>query len=184
MKATEELKNEHQGIELMLNILQVISDRLRAGASVDLEHLEGMMEFFTVFVDKCHHGKEEEFLFPALEAASIPREGGPIGVLLSEHVQGRERVARMRDALNLLRTADPAGSGSFRESADTYITLLRQHIHKENNILFVIAESKLDAAKDSELFAAYEQLEEERIGPGKHEAFHAFMHKLQGLYLS
>jgi hemerythrin-like domain-containing protein len=35
------------------------------------------MEFLTVFVDKCHHGKEEEFLFPALEAAGIAREGGP-----------------------------------------------------------------------------------------------------------
>jgi hemerythrin-like domain-containing protein len=36
-----------------------------------------MMEFLSVFADTCHHGKEEDFLFPGLEAAGIPNEGGP-----------------------------------------------------------------------------------------------------------
>ena len=57
------------------------------------------MDFLSIFVDKCHHGKEEEFLFPALEAKGVKREGGPIGVMLHEHEQGRGLVAMLRNAV-------------------------------------------------------------------------------------
>ena len=73
MKATEELILEHQDIELMLEILKTVSTRLLDGGAVPPEHLEGILEFLTVFVDKCHHGKEEKYLFRAMEAAEIGR---------------------------------------------------------------------------------------------------------------
>ena len=88
MKATDELRKEHQGIELMLRVLQAVAEKFKRGERVNTEHLDGILEFLSIFVDKCHHGKEEEFLFPALEAAGVRREDGPIGVMLSEHEQG------------------------------------------------------------------------------------------------
>jgi len=69
MQATDELKKEHHAIELMLKILKAVSAKLEQGEQILADHLNGIMAFLTVFVDKCHHGKEEEFLFPALEAA-------------------------------------------------------------------------------------------------------------------
>ena len=53
--------------------------------SVSISHLNQILTFFKVFIDKCHHGKEEIFFFPAFEAAGIPNEGGPIGVMIEEH---------------------------------------------------------------------------------------------------
>ncbi len=183
MKATEELKNEHQGIEVMLKVLQSVSERLLAGGPVELEHVDGMMEFFTVFVDKCHHGKEEEFLFPALEGVGIPREGGPIGVMLHEHVKGRELVGQMKNALDQLKMEDPKGRIGFPQVAKEYWELLRQHIDKENNVLFALADAKLDASMDAKLMESFERLESERIGPGKHEEFHDLLNKLEAVYL-
>jgi hemerythrin-like domain-containing protein len=141
------------------------------------------MEFFVVFVDKCHHGKEEEFLFPALEEAGIPREGGPIGVMLTEHAAGRSWVSQMRQTLTGYKAGDLSAGEGFRQHARHYCGLLRQHIDKENNVLFVMAESRLPSAKQEELGRAFEKLEKERIGEGKHEEFHALLDQLQNEYL-
>ena len=61
--------------------------------------------------------------------------------------------------------------------------LLMQHIEKENNVLFPMAQMTLSAQQDAELVQRFEQLEEERIGPGRHEAFHELMHQLEQIYL-
>jgi len=183
MQATDELKKEHHGIELMLNILQSVSNRLDQGQQVAPDHLSGIMEFLTVFVDKCHHGKEEEFLFPALEAAGVPREGGPIGVMLKEHEQGRVLVSRLKGALAALQSGAVSNEAGVQAIVGEYVTLLSQHIVKENTVLFPMADEKLDANSDIELIEAFERLEKERIGVGKHEEFHALLHRLQDEYL-
>jgi hemerythrin-like domain-containing protein len=83
MRPTEELRAEHDGILVMLKILERVSGQLTSPSTVELKHLDQILEFLKVFVDRCHHGKEEDILFPALEEAGIPRRGGPIGVMLA-----------------------------------------------------------------------------------------------------
>jgi hemerythrin-like domain-containing protein len=183
MKATDELKKEHQGIELMLRILQAISTKFGRGEQIQAEHLDGILEFLSIFVDKCHHGKEEEFLFPALEKTGILREGGPIGVMLNEHEQGRKLVSRLRDAVGSYTSGDKTAADSVQLNATEYIGLLTQHIAKENTILFPMADARLSPDKDTELFEAFEQLEQNRIGVGKHAEFHALLDQLRGVYL-
>lgn len=123
MKATEELKNEHEGIALMLRVMQVIGEKAGRGETLDSAHLDGIIAFLTVFVDTCHHGKEEEFLFPALEAAGVARQNGPIGVMLSEHESGRKRVARIKEAWGGYGAGDRSAGGpiSNKPSSLTWI---------------------------------------------------------------
>jgi hemerythrin-like domain-containing protein len=94
------------------------------------------MEFLRLFADACHHGKEEDLLFPVLEARGIPRDGGPIGVMLYEHQMARQLTKDMGDALACLRSGDPAAKGGFLQAARSYIDLLTNHIFKEDKILF------------------------------------------------
>lgn len=183
MKATDQLKAEHEGIKLMLQVLQAVSNRIEQEKPVSGEDLSGIVEFLTVFVDKCHHGKEEEFLFPALAAAGVPREGGPIGVMLSEHQQGRNLAAQFKNTSGRYASGNKQAAAEVRLTIRQYVDLLTQHIEKENGVLFAMADSRLDANKDSELFKAFERLESERIGVGKHEEFHALLDRLQDAYL-
>lgn len=183
MKATDELKTEHEGIKVMLRVLQTVAEKLNRGEQVHIEHLNGILEFLTIFVDKCHHGKEEEFLFPALEGEGVPREGGPIGVMLSEHEQGRKLVVRLKDAVIGYKSEDSANASNVHLIINEYVALLTQHIGKENLVLFPMADAKLDSNKDAELFEAFEQLERERIGVGKHAEFHALLDQLENRYL-
>jgi hemerythrin-like domain-containing protein len=148
-----------------------------------LPHIDGIMEFLTVFIDKCHHGKEEEFLFPALEAAGVARDGGPIGVMLSEHEQGRRLVARLRQCMADYQSGDKQAAAGIQQTVKAYVDLLNQHIAKEDTVLFPMADARLDASQDTTLFEAFERLERERIGAGKHESFHALLDQLQDTYL-
>jgi len=184
MKPTEELVQEHNAIKRMLQILEAASRRIEAAERVDPEHLEQMVEFIRVFADRCHHGKEEDLLFGALEEAGIPREGGPIGVMLIEHEQGRKYVQGMAQAIAAYRAGDDSARSQIVENARGYVALLRQHIHKEDHILYPLADRHLSAAKQAELTEAFAQVEQERIGPGRHEAFHALLDQLESIYLA
>lgn len=184
MKATDELKKEHEAVELMLRILQTVAGKLKGGERVNTEHLDGILEFLSIFVDKCHHGKEEEFLFPALEAAGVPRDGGPIGVMLDEHEQGRKLVAKLKTAVTPYRSGDQTVAADIQQTINEYVALLTHHIIKENTVLFPMEDARLSPNQDIELFEAFERLERERIGPGKHEEFHALLDRLQDIYLT
>jgi hemerythrin-like domain-containing protein len=111
MKATDQLRDEHKAVVLMLTILEKVSRKLKTKSSLEKEHFEGILEFFRVFVDKCHHGKEEDLLFPAYEAVGIPNKNGPIGVMLAEHEEGRGYVKNMTAAFEGLKKGEPL-SGS------------------------------------------------------------------------
>jgi hemerythrin-like domain-containing protein len=184
MKPTQELSAEHQAILLMIRILEKMSDRLEAGETVEPGHLERAVDFIRVFADKCHHGKEEDLLFPAMEKAGIPRRAGPLGVMLSEHVMGRGFVQSMAEALAGIRQGDRRAGARFAENARNYGALLTQHIFKEDNILYPMADERLSAAQQDELAACFAEVEEKVVGHGKHEEYHRLLKELEAAYLS
>ncbi len=92
------LRQEHDAILRMLDATDEVVQQLEHNQRVAPETLAGVLEFFRLFADRCHHGKEEELLFPLLERKGMAHEGGPIGVMLHEHEQGRSLVRQMGDA--------------------------------------------------------------------------------------
>ena len=96
--------------------------------------------------------------FPVLKQRGIPEQGGPIGVMLHEHVLGRDCVGRMREASQ----AQPFDARNFADAAKQYIPLLRQHIFKENNVLFRMAERVMSEADDDDVMGRFSQVEQER----------------------
>lgn len=181
--AIEQLKKEHVSIETMLRILEAVCGKLTAGQKADPEHLSQILDFFHTFADKCHHGKEEEIFFPSLEMAGIPREGGPIGVMLQEHDRLRGFMAGFSGAVGRYRAGESdAGTEIVRHAAD-YTTMLRQHIEKENEVLFKMAETQLSPEEEKEIMERFDRMESEKLGEGTHEKLHTLLEHLEGIYL-
>lgn len=177
MKPTEILMHEHEIILLVLKGVEREANAIEGGAPINAEKISQMVDFFRNFADKCHHGKEEKHLFPRLEQRGIPREGGPIGVMLYEHEEGRGFVRRMAELLE----KPLSDEGVRMQTADAmlgYVELLRSHIDKENNILFPMGDGVLSETDQAELAEAFEKLEREEIGEGVHEKYHELAHKL------
>lgn len=126
------LMDEHRVIEKVLDALETAAD-----LEVPAEFYDRALDFCSSFADACHHAKEEDRLFPLLEERGIPREQGPVGVMCAEHVQGRDYIQQMREA---------AAAGDYdrvRRVSLLYVGLLRDHIHKEDNVLFAMARDVL-----------------------------------------
>jgi hemerythrin-like domain-containing protein len=183
MKATQQLKDEHEGIKIMLNIAGQLGRQFEVTGNLNKQHFDDILEFLKVFVDKCHHAKEEELLFPALVAAGVPKDG-PVAVMLHEHEIGRNHIKAMNEAFVGYIAGDISLSKKIMQNLHGYISLLRDHIEKENNVLFMMADNLLSEKKQDELFEGFEKIEKERIGVGKHEEFHGLIKKLSEIYLS
>jgi len=170
-KATQDLRKEHYDTLKVLRILDKMLISVGKDAAAKLQYYSELIHFLQVFVDKCHHGKEEKYLFVELENEGVKNEGGPIGDLLNDHNQGRQYIAAMTDAV---QSKDLA---KFNTAAAKYRDLMRLHIVKENNSLFPMADELLDEAKQDELFEKFERHEESVIGHGVHEELHAMVHR-------
>jgi len=167
MKAIRRLKDEHDLIERGLDLLEQSQVLVESNQPVPEAFLKWIPQFFSQFADKCHHAKEEDLFFPLLKERGIPQEGGPIGVMLHEHDQGRDCVGRMRDASE----QSEFDAASFVTAAKEFIPLLRQHIFKENNILFRMAENVMSETDDNEIDGKFSSVETERKLVGLHQRF-------------
>jgi hemerythrin-like domain-containing protein len=134
------LKAEHQVILRVIGVLGRLIGRSKAGEGFEVEALGRCVEFLRFFADACHHAKEEELLFPVLEERGIPRDGGPIGVMLHEHTIARGLTQAMADGLDAHAKGDGAGQNAVHVAAEQYIDLLTDHIYKEDNILFAMGD--------------------------------------------
>jgi len=179
MSATDVLKDEHRGVERMLAIVEAGTRRLKAGSDVPADLFLKAVDFFRGFTDGCHHAKEEEKLFPTLEQHGLPRSGGPIGVLLAEHEQGRAYVRVMAEAAARYAKGDQSAIATLIQSGRGYVILLRQHISKENGILFPMADQILSDTEQAQLVEEFEVIERERTGPGEHERYHHVLDELE-----
>ena len=182
-KAMEVLRKEHKGILKMLDVTETVAGRLEAGEDVAPETLTSLLEFFRLFADRCHHGKEEDLLFPRLQEKGMPRAGGPIAVMLAEHDQGRALVKQMAEASEAYKTGATGAGSRWAEAARGYTALLRGHIDKEDNVLFVMAERLLSPAEQGKLAESFEKVEVEKMGVGTHERLHALMDKMVAEFL-
>ena len=169
MKSIDRLVAEHDIIERGLSVLQQSVARIDSGQPIPDGFTAWAPDFFARFADDCHHAKEEDLFFPLLKERGIPEQGGPIGVMLHEHEIGRDCVRRMREASE---AAEFDGS-KFATAAKEFIPLLRQHIFKENNILFRMAGNVMSDADDADMDAKFTQVEQKRDLAGMHERYDA-----------
>jgi hemerythrin-like domain-containing protein len=167
-KPTDILSDEHRVIERVLDALQRLT---LLPVNQSLEQWRKALEFFRHFTDQCHHFKEEKVLFPALEKHGISREGGPIGMMLAEHEEGRGHVRLMIAAVENLPKSNGPACATLLDHAQAYIALLQEHIQKEDNILFRMAEQMIPEDDQKRILKDFEQHEAEEMGAGAHEKY-------------
>lgn len=177
--ASEDLMNEHEGILLGLTILEKMANMVKESKEVDNRDIHEMANFLRLFADKCHHGKEEGLMFPALEKFGVPNKGGPIGQMLLEHDEGRSYIAQIGDST----AGGVLKAGQFTEAAENYVGLMRAHIAKENNVLFPLGDRVLPADVQEQLLMKFEEFEEEVMGEDTHEKLHHLLHDFKEKYL-
>lgn len=180
MTPTDELKHEHQIILIALDAMEREMQRIQAGGPVPEERIGQMIGFVQNFADRCHHAKEETLLFTRMQERGMPANGGPIGVMLQEHDDGRRLVRTAAQALPGAGAGDADARATLAANLLAYVRMLRLHIDKEDHVLYPMADKILTAADQSELAAAFERVEAEEMGEGTHERYHQLAHEWAG----
>ena len=156
MTATTALRLEHDHILALIACLRAACAAAVNDDRFDTQTFETGVDCIRHYADAWHHAKEEESLFPALEAAGMPREGGPIAVMLHEHVLSRSYVRKIADHLEAAAEGDGAARSAVLRFTLAYADLLTQHIQKENGILFNMADQFLSPEEHARLELAYQ----------------------------
>ncbi len=159
-KPTDQLREEHSSVLKKLNLLEsiLLNPERETEALRELRELAGF--FQTDFW--LHFDKEEQALFPEM-GRFTPVDRGPVGVMLREHEELRNSNGHFQSAVaDFLAGADTASIPRMKEHGTHFIWMLRDHINKEDNMLFLMAENMLDDRQKLNVSKLFSEIEAER----------------------
>lgn len=182
MNPLQMLQNEHRLIEKVIAALENIVAAVHDGEQVDREDLKKFVGFIRTFADSCHHGKEEDILFATMVEHGFSREYGPVAVMLMEHQEGRRLIGILREKAEQTAAWSAEDRLAIAQAANAYAARLRNHIMKEDNILYPAAAMNLPQELLENMGEQFERFEEEKTDPGEHEKFHALADSLVEKY--
>ena len=182
MKAIEILVDEHDYILTMIEV----AERILATddyTTLDLNHVDKIVDFIKNFADKYHHLKEEDILFVEMGKYGMPRDGGPIGVMLHEHDEGRSYIKSAELGIELFKKGDIGAFIQIQNNLLSYCQLLTQHIGKENNILYPMAERMLPETIVNDIRSQFEQINESTPQNEYHDKYIRMVDEFSKIYL-
>ncbi len=156
---TQALVDEHKLILRMLDLLEHFAPLTATGKYGNYRFYLDGVAFIRDYADRFHHAKEEDVLFAALVANGMPRENSPVAAMLLEHDYGRAYVRAMEEATRAAMAGDTSQNLAIAENAMGYLRLLREHIAKEDEILYPLAERVIPESMRDGIVASYREAE-------------------------
>jgi len=144
MKCTDLLIQEHKAILRCVEVLEQMSRRIERGDDVSNEDVQTLLEHLRTFADDHHQTMEESALFPELRRTANVQEG-PLRQMLFEHDQERSLVEALDDAFHTKRGAE------FVLFTNRFVEIIRNHVYKEDHILFDIIERSISTEQDEKI---------------------------------
>lgn len=150
---TQILSDEHQTILKVIDAVVTECEALESGKELELEFFQKTIDFIKNYADKFHHAKEEDILFKAMLENIENLHCNPIPVMLHEHDEGREFVKGMEEGIA------ENNKEKIIENARGYGMLLQNHIYKEDNVLYPMAEEALTDEQKELVNQKYNEVE-------------------------
>lgn len=168
------LMRDHETIE---KVFEAGEKAFAAPGDPDRRLVGQLLEYFTEYVDGCHNKKEEEHLFPLIERRGVPREGGPLAVMLQEHQQGRDLLARLIPLAEDFVAGRAEDAAALHAVYAEYTELLKNHFWKENDILYPMARRAMSDDDGAAVVKGIEAVEA-ALGEGTREKYFALAQQI------
>ncbi len=179
---SDRLVAEHDLIKRMLVIVNNAAAQLESGKNVEPEVFLQAVDFIRNFADRFHHAKEEEILFKVMQERGIPVEGGPIGMMLTEHDQGRNFTKGIEEAAKRVQEGDESAKKDIIGNARNFSQLLSNHIHKEDNILYPMGNNVFTSDDQKFLEQEFDRVEQETTGKGIYQKYLNMVEELENQF--
>ena len=158
-KTSKILAEEHQNILKVIDVLSDECNNLSAGKKINKDFLTKAIDFIRNYADKFHHAKEEDILFKEFCKVAEREEVhcNPVEQMLVEHDMGRRFIKEIEEGLN------EEDKQKVISGIKGYTSLLQEHIFKEDNILYPMADEVLNKEIEQEMLKKFEQVNKEKI---------------------
>jgi hemerythrin-like domain-containing protein len=168
------LEEEHAAVLLVVTQLERAADAAARGVPVPAAIFADIVEFLRVFVDRCHHAKEETVLFPLLggDGAALTER------LRTEHEAGRQLAEQFAAAVRDYTRSGSGTAARLARAARAECDHLCAHVDLETRELLPLVGRTLSGEADAAAEHGFAQVEEQRIGPGTHERLHGMIEHL------
>jgi hemerythrin-like domain-containing protein len=176
--ATKNLEDDHVHI---LHLIEVM-ERVIGSESPDISHLESIVDIIRNYADGLHHAKEENQFFPFLATRGFSISQGPVAVMVNEHSRGRDFVKGIAENISLYKGGNVSALGRIYSNMAGYAELLQNHISKENNILFRMADRALSDTDNEELLKQFAEVEKTQTSDHSSEDYINKINKLASVY--
>ncbi|MHC1773982.1 MAG: hemerythrin domain-containing protein [Lentimicrobium sp.] len=176
--ATQNLENDHEHILRLIGVME----RITGSGDPNVEHLETIVKVIREFADGLHHAKEEQLLFPLMVSKGFSKESGPVAVMLHEHVMGRNYVKVMTDHIEQFKQGKSEALSAIYSNMLAYAGLLKNHIGKENNVLFRMADNAFTAAEQELMLLDFAKVEDSMENGHCKDEYIAMIDVLAGIY--
>ena len=153
--ATQNLEDDHVFILRLIDIMEAMIQQ----NCTNTDHLELAVNLIRKFADGFHHAKEEKLLFPLMITKGFSDKQGPVALMLSEHELGRMYTGEMSKNIELAKQGHTTVFIKIYTTMKNYSNLLRNHIAKENNVLFRMADQVLSAVEQQNLLSDFAEAE-------------------------
>ena len=178
MDPRDALREEHGATMKMLAALQRCIAKVADFKEGETKDLKALIEFFEIYVDRYHHGKEEQVLFPALSRTRTAGIDSLINSLMEDHREARASMEQIESHAVTLHSCSEADRYEFIERTDRYVDLVRKHIRKENSELLPLIEENLSETERLQMAGQFYDLEKAILGSSGLEAFLASVQRL------
>ena len=143
MKALSVIKREHRNLKALLFTLEsLVAEIEKHHKSVDLSIFHGIAYYLDSFLDRYHHPKETDYLFPAVRTR-CPDAGPILDELGRQHAEGERLLCKLLKALSAYEFLGQPGFSSFRDTVYEYVSFERHHAIKEEKEILPLAEAHL-----------------------------------------
>ncbi len=171
---TKMLSDEHQNILKLINALIKECNALESEKGLDKAFFEKAIDFIRNYADKFHHAKEEDILFAELCKDTVQMHCNPVQQMLHEHDLGRNFVKGIEKGLK------ENDKNKVIENARGYAQLIQEHIYKEDNILYPMADEALNQQVQKSMLDKFKQAEHKKFSKGIKERYLGIAKEFEG----
>ena len=137
MKPIGPLMWEHRLIEQMVPLMKKEINQIEQTNKPDVNFIDTAVDFFRIYGDRTHHGKEEDILFRELEKKKlVPDLARIMEELTEEHVGARRTVGKLREARDAYVKGESPATETIKACLIELSTLYPKHIEKEDKQFF------------------------------------------------
>jgi len=182
MTPTENLIKEHQEINELLEIMSKIAAKIKSKDVFYPNDVEEIIDYLIIIIDKSHHGKEDEVFYPELISTGISKEAEPLSLINYEHTLAKRYLKEISSCVVNCKIGNDFSGELLADSLTNYVVVIQNHIKREEEFVFPIANEVLSTEKQNEILQRFEHIDQQNITHSFLDRFNKLVNKLKSKY--